>query len=78
MDSAKLNDWLQVIGIFAVVASLIFVGLQMRQTQEIAIENQYQERFSASMEFFAAREQSEAERKGLGELYCRQDKESLC
>jgi len=35
MDSAKLNDWLQVIGIFALVASLVFVGLQMRQTQEI-------------------------------------------
>jgi len=35
MDSAKLNDWLQVLGIFALVASLIFVGLQMKQTQEI-------------------------------------------
>ena len=35
MNSAKLNDWLQVIGIFALVASLIFVGLQMKQTQEI-------------------------------------------
>ena len=35
MDSAKLNDWLQVIGIFALVASLIFVGLQMKQAQEI-------------------------------------------
>lgn len=35
MDSAKLNDWLQVIGIFALVASLVFVGLQMKQTQEI-------------------------------------------
>ncbi len=37
MDSAKLNDWLQVFGIFALVASLIFVGLQIRQTQEIAM-----------------------------------------
>jgi hypothetical protein len=35
MDSAKLNDWLQVIGIFALVASLIFVGLQMKQNQQI-------------------------------------------
>jgi hypothetical protein len=35
MDSARLNDWLQVIGIFALVASLIFVGLQMKQTQQI-------------------------------------------
>ena len=36
MDSAKLNDWMQVIGIFALVASLIFVGMQLRQDQEIA------------------------------------------
>jgi len=36
MNSARLNDWMQVVGIFALVASLVFVGLQMRQTQEIA------------------------------------------
>ena len=29
MDSAKLNDWMHVVGIFALVASLIFVGLRM-------------------------------------------------
>jgi hypothetical protein len=37
MDSAKVNDWMQVVGIFAVVASLIFVGFQMKQTHEIAL-----------------------------------------
>lgn len=31
MDSAKLNDWVQGIGIFALVASLIFVGIEVRQ-----------------------------------------------
>jgi len=36
MDSAKLNDWMQVVGIFAVVASLIFVGLQLQQDRELA------------------------------------------
>ena len=41
MDSNKLNDWMQVIGIFAVVVSLIFVGLQVRQDQEIAIVDTY-------------------------------------
>jgi hypothetical protein len=41
MDSAKLSDWMQVIGIFAVVLSLVFVGLQMRQEQEIAIVDTY-------------------------------------
>ena len=41
MDSTKLNDWMQIIGIFAVVASLIFVGLQMRQDQQIAMSESY-------------------------------------
>lgn len=36
MNSAKINDWLQVIGLFGVIGSLIFVGLQMKQEQEIA------------------------------------------
>jgi len=36
MDSAKLSDWMQVIGIFALVASLVFVGLQMQQDRDIA------------------------------------------
>jgi hypothetical protein len=37
MDSAKLNDWMQIIGLFAVVASLIFLALQMRQDRELAV-----------------------------------------
>ena len=50
MDSAKLNDWLHVIGLFAVVASLIFVGLQMKQTDAIALSEIYQERAIAARE----------------------------
>jgi len=37
MDSKKLNDWLQLVGLAAVVASLIFVGLQIKQSDEIAM-----------------------------------------
>ena len=33
MDSAKLNNWVQVIGIFAIVLSLMFVVFQIRQDQ---------------------------------------------
>ena len=44
MDSAKLNDWMQVVGIFALVASLVFIGLQMKQSQEIALAAQYHAR----------------------------------
>lgn len=50
MDSAKLNDWMQVAGTFALVASLIFVGLQMRQEHEIARVMIYQERASSVAE----------------------------
>lgn len=37
MNPAKLNEWLQVVGMFGVIASLIFVGLQMRQDRDIAL-----------------------------------------
>ena len=36
MDSQKLHDWIQIVGIVAVVASLIFVGLELRQEQGLA------------------------------------------
>ena len=54
MDSAKLNDWMQVIGIFALVASLVFVGLQMRQAHEIALSDIYQSRAASVIEMVTA------------------------
>ena len=54
MDSAKISDWMQVVGIFAVVLSLIFVGLQMRQAQDIALSQTYQSRAIASSEFMSS------------------------
>ena len=39
MDSEKLHNWLQIIGAAAIVASLIFVGLEMR-TNRAAAESQ--------------------------------------
>jgi hypothetical protein len=54
MNSAKINDWMQVIGIFALVASLVFVGLQMKQAQEIAISNAYQSRAATVIEMVSS------------------------
>jgi len=54
MDTTKLNDWLQVIGIFAVVASLIFVGMEMRQAHKISLSQAYQSRTSAAAEWNSA------------------------
>lgn len=50
MNSSKLSEWMQIIGIFAVVLSLIFVGLQMRQTQDIAEATLYQMRSDSARE----------------------------
>jgi len=54
MDSAKLNDWMQVVGIFAVVVSLLFVGFQLKQSQDIAIAGQNQERQSVALDYYAS------------------------
>jgi len=54
MDAAKLNDWMQVLGIFALVASLIFVGLQMKQAHEIALSQAFQARSESSAEALMA------------------------
>ena len=76
MDSAKLQDWLQIIGAFSIVASLIFVGLQLRQTQAIAIASQYQDRAAFNADYRAATIQSEAGLKVVGENLIRQIQEA--
>jgi hypothetical protein len=48
VDSVKVNDWLQVVGLFGVIASLLFVGLQMKQDREVAMLAAYQSRSDAS------------------------------
>jgi hypothetical protein len=54
LNQAKLRDWLEIIGIFAVVSSLIFVGLEMRQAQKISMSQTYQSRTAATVEFNSA------------------------
>ena len=56
----KNTDWketAELIGIAAIVASLIFVGLQMRQSHQIAVATQYQERTAITIEAISARSQ---------------------
>jgi len=50
MNTNKLNDWLQVIGLFGIIASLVFVGLEMRQAKEIAIANASQARTAMAID----------------------------
>lgn len=69
MDSAKLNDWIQIIGIFALVASLVFVGIQIRQAQDIAESQAYQARAATSVEFNAMRASSPEFTSATAKLY---------
>jgi len=58
----KKSNWKEIaelVGIAAIVASLIFVGLQLQQTQAIAIANQYQERAALSIDYRLAQIQSD-------------------
>jgi len=66
VKALKLNDWLQVIGMAAIVASLIFVGLQLKLSQEIAIAAQYQARSDSLREQFSAFLESEAGMRVIG------------
>ncbi len=54
------HEWLEAIGMTAVVASLIFVGLQLKQSQEIAIAAQYQARLDTASGQYASILQSDA------------------
>lgn len=51
MKWTNLRDAAEIIGIVAIVASLLFVGLQMRQSHEIALAEIYQARTAAVMEW---------------------------
>tara|TARA_Y100000994_G_scaffold99077_1_gene81838 strand:- start:196 stop:360 length:165 start_codon:yes stop_codon:yes gene_type:complete len=37
MKKVSLDVWIQLLGMFSVLAGLIFVGLEMQQTQRIAL-----------------------------------------
>ena len=44
MGKARVNAFIQLFGIVGIVGSLIFVGLEMRQSQRIALAAQSQSR----------------------------------
>jgi len=53
------KDTVELVGIAAIVASLVFVGLQMKQSQQIAIADQYQSRAAAALEWYMTRMESD-------------------
>ena len=60
MKPTNWKDTAELIGIAAIVASLIFVGLQLKQSHDIAISNQYQARLDSVLAAKGNMLQSEA------------------
>ena len=44
MKKVSLDVWVQLLGMLSVVAGLVFVGLEMRQSQQIAVSASQQAR----------------------------------
>ena len=53
MTGESWREYAELVGIVAIVGSLVFVGLQLKQSQDIAIAGQYQERYTSGIEFFS-------------------------
>ena len=70
MSNSNWRHHAELIGIAAIVASLMFVGLQLKQAQDIAIAGQYQERFAVAMDWWLAKGQDDwyLQIAGQGEL----------
>ena len=52
MKKVSLDTWIQLLGMVGVLGGLVFVGLEMRQSQQIAIAGQQQERASIFIDYY--------------------------
>ena len=50
MKKVSFDTWIQLIGLLSVLAGLVFVGLEMRQSQRIAMAGQQMERTALLIE----------------------------
>ena len=62
MQRTNWKDIAELVGITAIVASLIFVGLEMRQTRALAMAETYQSRTDSEMFLFSYMSQPELRR----------------
>ena len=51
MKKVNIDTWIQLLGMLGVLAGLLFVGLEMRQSQTIAVAGQTQARNQAQLDF---------------------------
>ena len=69
MINSNWKDIAEVVGITAIVASLIFVGLQMKQSHEIALSAAYQSRTEVLVEFLTAAATDEVTRTAMAKNF---------
>jgi hypothetical protein len=67
LNQAQLKNLVEIIGISAIVASLVFVGLELRQSHQIAIAAEYQGRNSIVNDLYNTRIQSETALSVVGQ-----------
>ena len=51
MKKVSVDTWIQLLGMLGLLGGLVFVGLEMQQTQTIALASQMQSRNDAIMDF---------------------------
>ena len=54
MKKVSLDTWIQLLGMFGLLGGLVFVGLEMRQSQRIALADTEQQRAIAQQQNFWA------------------------
>ncbi len=66
-NQTQLKVLVEIIGMSAIVASLVFVGMELRQTHQIAIAAEYQERATSVIDQYNAKMQSDAALSVVGQ-----------
>jgi hypothetical protein len=75
VNSEKINDWLQIAGLGGVIGSLIFVGLQLKQAQAIALSDVYQSRTANTIENNVGAMSSPEYLSGMSKIYTKKSSE---
>ena len=66
MNRERIQDWLQIAGMTGVIASLVFVGLELKQSRDIAVAQVYQDRAALDVQIRSYLAPSEAVHQALG------------
>jgi len=67
VNRANWKDGAEITGVLAIVLSLIFVGLQIKQSQDIAIAAQYQARLDTQVGVLTVYVQSDVALRVMGD-----------